>query len=419
MLKLEEYIPIKGEYDIVIAGGGLAGVAAALAGARASKSVLLIEKTICLGGLATIGLVNFFVPMCNGRGTQIIKGMAEEFFKMSIEYGFDTVPNDWKNGEPEGKTNQRYATSFSAPIFSLQLTKLMKKNGVKLLFDTVVSKPVMDGTHCEGLIVENKSGREFYKAEMVIDATGDADVLFRAGVPTVQGKNYYTFYGYEATLETCKTVVETGDMSRLAKHVCGGYANLYGKNHPEGMKCFTGTDVEDVTDYVVRNHIELLDGIKYDARQERDLYAIPTMCQFRTTRRIDGDYTLQVEDVYKHFDDSVGAICDFEHRDYLYEIPYRTMVKTGFDNIITAGRCVAGEGYAWDLLRVIPPAIITGQVAGTAASQALNYNEPIYNIDILTLQKSLEQAEVMIHFNDELIPTEIEESGEIVDVGHI
>ena len=155
--EITEQIPVKGEYDVIVAGGGVAGVAAALACARRSKSVLLIEKTICLGGLATSGLVNLFVPMCNGRGKQIIKGMAEEFLRLSIKHGYDTIPDEWKNGEPGEGAKTRYLTRFSVPIFIIELTKLMNDNGVKLLFDTVISKPVMENGHCKGLIVENKS----------------------------------------------------------------------------------------------------------------------------------------------------------------------------------------------------------------------------------------------------------------------
>ena len=84
-IKLTTEIEHKGDFDVIVAGGGLAGVAAAVSAARKGKSVLLIEKTICLGGLATIGLVNLFVPMCNGRGTQIIKGMAGDTVPPSFQ----------------------------------------------------------------------------------------------------------------------------------------------------------------------------------------------------------------------------------------------------------------------------------------------------------------------------------------------
>lgn len=418
-IEVRETIPCKGEFDVIVAGGGVAGVAAALSAKRNGKSVCLIEKTIGLGGLATIGLVNFFVPMCNGRGTQIIKGMAEEFLRLSIKHGYDTIPDEWKNGEPGEGAKTRYLTRFSAPIFITELTKLMHENGIKLLFDTVITKPVTQDGHCNGVIVENKSGRKFYGAKIIIDTTGDADVLYRAGVPTVQGKNYHTFYGYGATLKSCEEAVKTGDIANLTRAYFGGNADLYGRNHPENTELYNGTDAEEVTRYVINNHIEMLDKIKDDERTARDLLVIPSMCQFRTTRHIDGDYTLQTEDAYKHFDDSVAAICDFDRKDYLFEIPYRTMVKTGFDNIITAGRCVSGEGYAWDVVRVIPPAIITGQAAGAAAAEAIDTKKPIYAIDVKALQRNLEKADVMIHFDDKLIPNDLENSGEKYQMGHI
>ena len=81
--------------------------------------------------------------------------------------------------------------------------------------------------------------------------------------------------------------------------------------------------------------------------------------------------SLKETDKYKHFDDSIGAICDFDRADYLYEMPYGTMIKSGFPNLITVGRTTSGEGYGWDVLRVIPPAILTGQAAGAAVAQAI------------------------------------------------
>ena len=128
------------------------------------------------------------------------------------------------------------------------------------------------------------------------------------------------------------------------------------------------------------------------------------MAQFRTTRCIDGEYTLKESDAYRHFDDSVGAICDFDRRDYLFEIPFGTIVKKGFHNLLTAGRSAAGEGYAWDVLRVIPPAIISGQAAGVACVHALEEEKPIWDVDIASLQEELNRENVTIHFDDADVP---------------
>jgi hypothetical protein len=254
---------------------------------------------------------------------------------------------------------------------------------------------------------------------MVIDTTGDADILYRAGVPTIQGKNYFTYSCMNVNLENAREAYEKGDISRLYSRVYGGKANLYGGNHPEGMKTFTGTSVEDITEFMLTNQKLLLDNLKTEDRNSRDLAMVPFMPQYRTTRCIKGDYILQEEDHYKHFEDSVSAIGDFERRDFLYEIPYRTLVNSEFDNLITAGRSASSEGYAWDVLRVIPPAIITGQAAGLAAVMALKSERPIAEIEIPELQKQLEKADVLIHFDNSLVPEDksaAEDAAE--DIGH-
>lgn len=397
------------KYDVIVAGGGVAGVAAAVSAARMGKRILLIEKTITLGGLATIGLVNWFVPSCNGRGTNIVKGMAKEMFDLSTKYGYDNVPEEWQNGnEPGEGATTRNVTKFSVNIYIMQLTKWLKDENVDILFDTVVSQPIMEKGRCTAVIVENKTGTQCYEADIVIDATGDADVLYRAGVPTVQGKNYHTFYTRITSLEDCANAIREKDIKMIYKRmVYGGTANLFGEGQPENKPLWLGTTAQDVTNYVIENHLEVLEKIANDNRKERDISELPYMPQFRTTRRIDGEYTLTTADVYKHFEDSISAMNDFEHRHFLYEIPYRVMVKKGFDNLIAAGRITSGDGYGWDLLRVIPPAIITGQAAGVAAAIAIDDKKAVCDIDITKLQKILKSQNVMIHFDDNLVNREL------------
>ncbi|MDP4134198.1 MAG: FAD-dependent oxidoreductase [Bacillota bacterium] len=418
-LKLTDELELKGSYDIIVAGGGVAGVAAAVSAKRQSKKVLLIEKSLSFGGLATIGLINLFVPMCNGRGVQIIKGMAEELLRLSIKYGFDTIPEEWKNGEPGPGAKTRYVTRFSAPIFTIALTNYIQEEGVCVLFDSVVSKPIMDGGHCQGVVVENKSGREYYEAKMFIDTTGDADLIYRAGIPCVDGKNYFTYLMYGITMNTLKKALETGNINDAYTGFAGGGIDLYGHNQPSGVPLYRGTTAQEVTDYIKRNHKVALERIASQDRTKRDITHMPAMPQFRTTRRINGNYTLKNEDVYKHFDDSIGAICDFELKDRLFEMPYGTLVKDGFDNLITAGRSTSGEGYAWDVMRVIPPAIISGQAAGEAAALAIETGKSITDIDIKTLQDRLAGVNVMIHFDDALIPQDTEKTEKGEDIGHI
>ena len=109
-----EQIPVRPTcYDVVVSGGGVAGVAAALTAARSGKQTLLIEKSNILGGLGTLGQVNLFVPMCNGRGTQIFFGLCEELAQLSRKYGWAQVPREWANGQPAEPTTVRYCVRYS------------------------------------------------------------------------------------------------------------------------------------------------------------------------------------------------------------------------------------------------------------------------------------------------------------------
>lgn len=407
-------LPVRESYDIIVCGGGIAGCAAALEGARLGKSVMLLEKSTVLGGLATMGLINFFVPMCNGRGCSICRGMAEEFLRLSIKYGYDTLPEAWREGEPDEPTNTRYITNYSPYIFAMQLTEMLTEAGVKILFDCVASYPVMDGCHCLGIVTDSKSGLEFYGAAQIIDTTGDCDIVKRAGIPTVDGRNFYTYFAREVNLESCRRAIESGRADRAVVTISGGSTNLYGGGQPEGIPLYYGADVNTVSDYLIRNQIDMLGKLKSNDRNSREVTTLPMMPQFRTTRRIDGDITVHEEDKYRHFDDSVCAICDFDRRDFLYEVPLRSLTKRGFDNIITAGRSASADGYAWDVFRVIPPAILTGQASAVVASNSIDNGCAVYDCDIRAVQSKLESENVMIHFDDSLIP----DNTERIEDGH-
>ena len=276
---------------------------------------------------------------------------------------------------------------------------------------------MMRGEICDGLIVESKGGREFYGAGMVVDATGDADILCRAGVPTVQGGNYFTYMGTAIDIEHCLKAVKSGHIEDALFTVAGGSANLYGGGQPEGMPLIKGVDAREISRYVIDNHKLILKKLSGDDRFSRDVVQLPGMPQFRTTRHIDGEYTLGESDAYVHFADSVGAICDFDRRDYLYEVPLRCLTRREYPNLITAGRSASARGYAWDVLRVIPPAIQTGQAAGMIAAQALDEGCGMADVNIARLQSALSAAGVRVHFDDALIPTE-GGAGEHVDIGH-
>ncbi|MBQ7566337.1 MAG: FAD-dependent oxidoreductase [Oscillospiraceae bacterium] len=408
----------RGTTEIFVAGGGVAGVAAALSAARQGKKVILAEKTVMLGGLATLGLVNLFVAMCNGRGKQIAFGMAEEFARLSVKYGYgDLTPQFVDGAIPRekldeyaaiGKKPPRYKTNFSPEIFALQLTELLHDAGVTILFDSIVTDVTMcadDPKRARSVTLLTASGFERYGAQMFVDATGSAQLAYLAGMRVKTGRNYHIFSGMEVSLERCQNAIDAQDIEKLFVDQFGGRANLYGGNQPEGMEPYDGTSSDEVNTYFLRNHLEMLAHYKdAENRKKRDLVTTAGMPQFREVRCIEGDYAFRAEDAYRHFDDSVAAIPDFARRDYLYEVPLRCLTQKEFPNVVAAGRVAAAEGYGWDVLRVIPPAILTGQAAGTVCVHAIEEKKPVAQVDIAALQKQLAKDGVLIHFDDADIP---------------
>ena len=403
-ITITKKLSVKKEYDVIVCGGGVAGVAAAVTAANNGNSVLLIEKSNILGGLATLGLINLFVPMCNGRGKQIIFGLCEKWVRLSAKHGYDTIPKEWKDGEPKESTETRYIQRFSPDIFALQLTEEVVSSGADVLFDCIACEPVMEGNICKGILTESKSGTEYYACKMLIDVTGDCDVLRRGGVPVVAGQNFFTYFGKMITLKSCEKAVESKNIHHAFTTISGGNINLFGDNQPDDVPKWSGLTVDEVTDYLLRNQSLLLEKLKATDRLSRDITHLPFMPQFRTTCHLDADYALKIEDAYKHFDDSICAINDFEHRDHLFEVPLRCITRKDYPNILTAGRSAAGVGYAWDVLRVIPPAIITGQAAAHTACLAIKDKVNVAEVNISLLQKKLEEDNIMVHFPDEYVP---------------
>lgn len=388
----------KKHYNVIVAGGGTAGCAAAVQAAKCGLSVLLLEKKCLLGGLATGGLVNFMEPLCDGRGNTVIHGFAEKWTKALLDISYDSLPEIWRDGNPEHKTGRRYATRFSANTFALLLTDELQANGVDFLFDCSVTDAVMDGNVCRGVVIYGKAGFEYYECDMLIDTTGDCDALRRAGVPTVSGQNYFIYYGHAVTLENCKKAVEANDIGQALSWFYGGTVNLFGHNQPEDIPRWSGLSPEDVTDYIKRNHAIMFQKIKNTEKAAGDVVVLPDMPQFRTTCHIAGDYTFTEQDAYRHFDDSVCLMNDFERKEYLYELPLRCLTNRNYPNIITAGRSVSSAGYGWDITRVIPIAIITGQAAAVVCANALRDKKPVWNCDIKAVQNELEANQVAVHY---------------------
>lgn len=358
----------KESHDIIVVGGGIAGIAASVAAAREGVDVLLIEKGINLGGLATTGLISWYEPLCNGKGKQLIFGIAEELIKLSAKYSFDNIPAKWGGEEINPKRGDRYSTWFSPTVFSVALDEYVIQNGVKILFDTMAVTPVMDGNTALGVITETTSGKEFYPAKIIVDATGDASVMQRAGVPTVLGENYMVYVSHYFEKDTVDKYVKDGDTARFRKWKFQG-SNCFGKGDTESPQKYMCTDNKAITDFILKGKQLLLNFIRTKEKNSYDIMTIPHMPQFRTIRRIVGDNDF-TGDSNMHFADSIGVCGDFRHPDgKAYEIPYSALINSNFNNLIAAGRIIsAPQGDGWEISRVIPVCALTGEAAGKAAA---------------------------------------------------
>ena len=204
-------IPVAGEADVIVVGGGVAGVAAAVSAARNGSRVILLEKSIILGGLATLGHVCIYLPLDDGLGHKVYGGLAEELLHVCIRYGYDNLPDCWRNGpDTVDAPTGRYRTNFNIPAAVCALDELMEQEGIQVVFDTNFCAPIMEGKTCKGVIVENKSGRTAYLAKAFVDASGDLDLMFRAGAPTETQRSIVSHWAHEIDLDTMKKGPETG-----------------------------------------------------------------------------------------------------------------------------------------------------------------------------------------------------------------
>ncbi len=384
-------------YDVIVVGAGIAGVSAALSAARKSCKVLLIEKSVMPGGLATLGLIAIYLPLCDGNGQKVIGGISEELLLASVKYGYDTLPKEWiHDTNSTKKTKKRYQTQFSPPEFIIAMEEKLAEAGVDILYDTVFSNVIIEDKRCTGIIVENKSGRTAYKCKTVVDASGDSDVFFKAGAKCEQQDNWLSYWWYETNLNAMKRANETGDIKHGIILKTSGCDNA-GKGNPEGMRKFKGTEGKEVSEFIIKGREMLLERLKKRDRKKESFLTFPGMAQFRTTRRISGMYTLTEKDKGVRFEDSVGCAGDWREPGPIYEIPYSALISEKIENIIAAGRNISSSGDAWEVTRVIPVAAMTGEAAGVAAFLAINNSCALNDINVDEIQSILRENGLMIH----------------------
>ena len=356
---------VKQSYDVVVVGGGIAGVSAAVSSSRNGAKTLLIEKQINLGGLATSGLISWYEPLCDGNGNQVIFGIAEELIRLSVKYGFENLPKKW-GGEGENEIHyDRFATRYSPTVFSLALDEFVRKNGVDIRFDTLATYPVLDGKKISGIVAESVSGKEFYPAKCVIDATGDAGVVSAAGLRTVVGKNYHIYVCHMYDDKSMEDYKNTADANKLRKWLWTGGA-LNGDGQPEGLSPMESYDSDAENEFIKWGHGKAFSLVKDMPKNNRDIMTLPTMPQYRKIRRLVGEETFDARKL--NCEDPIGKCGDFRKAGPVFEIPFKCLYNSQIDNLLVAGRIISADGEGWEISRVIPVCALTGEAAGKAAA---------------------------------------------------
>ena len=383
------------KYDIAVAGAGIAGISAALSAARRGHKVVLLEKQMLIGGLATSGLIYIYLPLCDGFGRQVSFGIAEELLKLSIRYGAEAkYPENWLDGKgTRTQKDKRYQVQYNAQVFAILAEQLLIENGVDILYGSYVVGVEMNGKKIKHLYVENKSGKTAYSICAVVDATGDCDIAWFSKAPTDTFKQgnvlaaWYYFASQDGHRLQEVGASDVPDEEKTGKEV-----------KPLISRRFSGLDGKELSEMMVLSHKTTLDH--WLKKRENDpsavISTIATTPQIRMTRKIVGEYTLSHTEEHTYFDDSIGMVSNWRKRGPVYEVPFRTLYNKAVDNLIVAGRCTSVNETLWDVMRVIPCCAVTGQAAGTAAAMSDDFS----TLDVAALQRKLQQNGVVLHESD-------------------
>lgn len=353
---------------VAVCGGGIAGIAAALAAARGGRDVLLIEREFALGGLATLGLVTYYLPICDGCGRQVVYGIGEELLRLAIKHGCECArPDPWLDGGTEEELKKtRFKAGYNGPLFMLEAERLLTETGVRILYGTSVCSVVTNGGRIEALIVENRGGRSAIRVSgSVVDATGDATIAAMCGAETAVYSRGNTLSGWYYFINSHeRRCLMYGGAEITDEQLAAG------KKQPKLLseRRFWGLDGYEISEMVQMSHdATYRDWAKKHASDPSYLPdVLATIPQLRMTRRICGHATPDLCEV--HAEDSIGLISSWRTRGPIYELPFGCIVARGCRNLLAAGRDISVTERMWDITRVIPPCAVTGESAGTAAA---------------------------------------------------
>ena len=396
-------LPVYGQYDVVVVGGGCAGFPAAIAAARNGAKTLIIERFPFFGGTATASLMANIVGFRNQVEPdylQTTKGIGEELMLNLLEMGGavhsrNAYPSAIRS-DKKGDLSYNYA--FDTEKFKYAVLKMVKEASVDILFHTYFSDVVMEGDQVQGVIIENKSGRQAVLAKVVIDASGDGDVAYHAGVPYWQTKK-----DEAPRLNDCLMYKIKGFPADTKAPGClfGDTMVLWGPS-PGPMNC---ADADELTQSEIDVRLGVYDDLEKKKAARDDLKGAQivdtgTLIGIRQTRFFDGEYKITGEDVLegRRFDDVIAMAANpvinyYGYRRFLthegYQIPYRAIVPQKAENLLVVGRCMSSDQIAYESWRAMAHILAIGEAAGVAAAISAADGVSVRKVDIKALQKRL------------------------------
>ena len=389
-------------YDVIVVGGGPAGIASAIAAARTGAKTVLIERFGYLGGTATASLmacINGFRNQVEPDFTQTVRGIAEEIvlsLKSIDALGKSPYP---QKAYPTLPGQMEYSYAIDTEGFKYIVLKLCVEAGVELMLHTWFCDAIVEENTAKGIIIENKSGRQALMARVIVDASGDGDVAARAGAPFWQTVKDEAIRLNDQLMYR----IEFGKERPAEPLACdfGRHAVVWGP----GVGPLDGTNAEELSHGEVSARLRVYED--FAAKQERHpeladarVVETPPLLGIRQTRFIEGEYKLTAEDAIQghRFEDvvaisSCAIINYYGYRRYLthegYDIPYRCLVPKKIDNLLIAGRCISSEQQPYESHRAMIPIMAIGQAAGTAAALAARDKVAPRHLDVAELQRAL------------------------------
>jgi hypothetical protein len=402
-------IPVTRKTEVVVVGGGPAGLAAAIASARSGARTTLIEQFGYLGGTATASLmacINGFRNQVEPDSVQTVRGIAEEIIltlKQMNGLGQSPYPQKAYPTEP-GLLQYSYA--IDTEKFKYVALNLCVQAGVDIMFHTYFCQSVVEDGRLQAVIVENKSGRQGLQADVFVDASGDADVAARAGAPFWQTRKDEAPRLNDGLMYR----IEFGERRPEGTFSCdfGTNAVVWGP----GVSASDGTNADELSRAEIEARLRVFEDFadkqeRYPELADARVMETPPLLGIRQTRFVEGEYKLTAEDALsgRRFEDVVAIsscpiIHYYGHRRYLehegYDIPYRCLVPKKVDGLLIAGRCISSEQQPYESHRAMAPIMAIGQAAGAAAAVCRRSGVVPRRLDVGRLQ------EILISQNAEL-----------------